>query len=220
MVVEICEWKRENPRKSHYYLYQTWLKKGRTPPCSPKTIYNWWKRRGLIVTRHKRKRRKTKLFNEARKPGELIQVDVKHLPKKKYQYTAIDAVTRWRFALGYRAFSMQNSIDFVERLVARARRKAISIKLIQTDNGPEFQKEFVNYLIRVNIKHQYTWIHTPDQNGKVERSHRTDEEEFYQETEIDYSNLEDLNIKLTNWIAYYNTKDCTLHLILIHQKST
>lgn len=211
-VVEICKWKKINPKKSHYYLYQEWIRQGVTPPCSPKTIYNWWKRRNLIITRHKRKRAKSKLFNQAKLPGELVQIDVKHLPKKKYQYTAIDAATRWRFALGYRAFNMANSIDFVEKLVAKAREKEILIKLIQTDNGPEFQGEFVQHLTKTGISHQYTWVHTPDQNGKVERSHRTDEEEFYQETEIDYSSLEDINQKLTRWIHHYNTQ--RLHFAL------
>src|SRR3989344_5531324 len=65
IVIEICDWKRAHPKKSHYYLYQTWIKEGRVPPCSPKTIYNWWKKRNLIEVRHRRKRRKTKLFNNA-----------------------------------------------------------------------------------------------------------------------------------------------------------
>jgi len=40
----------------------------------------------------------------------------------------------------------------------------------------------------------------------VERSHRTDEEEFYQETEIDYTDLEDINTKFKLWLEKYNTK--------------
>jgi hypothetical protein len=206
IVTEICEWKRNNPKKSHYYLYQGWLKEGRVPPCSPKTIYNWWKRRNLIIVRHKRKRRSSKLFNKAKLPGELVQIDTKHLPKRKYQYTAIDVTSKWRYLTGYRAFNVANSIDFVERVLARSKKKGLTINLVQTDNGPEFQREFVEYLTKLGIKHQYTWIHTPDQNGCVERSHRTDEEEFYQETDIDYTNLDDLNQKLEKWVEYYNTK--------------
>lgn len=212
LVIEICEWKRVNPRKSQYYLYQEWIKEGRTPPCSPKTIYNWWKRRNLIVVRHRRKRIKSKLFNRAQVPGELIQVDTKFLPGKKYQYTAIDVMSKWRFALGYINFNIQNSIDFVSKLIVKAREKGITIMLIQTDNGPEFQSGFVGYLNKIDIKHQYTWIHTPDQNGCVERSHRTDEEEFYQETDIDYTDLEDINNKLAIWLNHYNTK--RLHFAL------
>lgn len=206
VVVEICQWKREHPKKSHYYLYQTWLRQGRVPPCSPKTIYNWWKRRGLIAARHRRKRAKSKLFNKAKLPGELVQIDTKFLPKKKFQYTAIDVVSKWRYLKVYTSLTQENTIDFADSLLTEAKKKGIIIKLIQTDNGHEFQTGFERYLKTLNIKLQHTWIHTPDQNGVVERSHRTDEEEFYQETEINYSDLEDINIKIKVWVEYYNTK--------------
>jgi transposase InsO family protein len=205
-VIEVCDWKRVNPRKSQYYLYQTWIKEGRVPPCSPKTIYNWWKRRNLIVNRHRRKRAKSKLFNKARCPGELVQIDTKFLPKRKYQYTAIDVVSKWRYLKVYSKLTQENTIDFVKRLLIKARVRGINIRLIQTDNGHEFQSHFEEYLKSLNINIQHTWIHTPDQNGVVERSHRTDEEEFYQETDIDYSNLEEINKKIKIWLEYYNTK--------------
>lgn len=215
IVVEVCDWKKINPRKSQYYLYQEWIREGRLPPCSPKTIYNWWKKRNLIVERHRRKRSKSKLFNHAQNVGELIQIDTKFLPKKKYQYTAIDVVSKWRYLKVYPKLTQENTIDFVKRLLIKAKKKGINISLIQTDNGHEFQSEFEGYLKSLNIKIQHTWIHTPDQNGVVERSHRTDEEEFYQETEIDYSNLEEINEKIQIWLEYYNTK--RLHFSLNYQ---
>src|SRR3990172_2209547 len=205
-VTEICEWKRANPRKSQYYLYNEWKRAGRLPPCSPKTIYNWWKRRNLIIARYRRKRAKSKLFNKAKNPGELVQIDTKFLPKKKYQYTAIDVVSKWRYLKVYSRLTQESSIDFVSKLLIKAKERGINISLIQTDNGHEFQSEFEKYLKSLGIKLQHTWIHTPDQNGVVERSHRTDEEEFYQETEIDYQDLEEINQKLSLWLEYYNTK--------------
>ena len=206
VVAEVCEWKRANPRKSQYYLFNEWLRAGRTPPCSPKTIYNWWKRRQLIITRCRRKRAKLKLFNKAKLPGELVQIDTKFLPRKKYQYTAIDVVSKWRYLKVYSRLTQESSIDFVSKLLIKAKERGININLIQTDNGHEFQSEFEKYLKSLGITLQHTWIHTPDQNGVVERSHRTDEEEFYQETEIDYTNLEEINTKLKIWLEYYNTK--------------
>jgi len=206
IVIEICEWKRTHPKKSQYYLFNEWIKAGRVAPCSPKTIYNWWKRRNLIITRYRRKRVRSKLFNKARYPGELVQIDTKFLPRKKYQYTAIDVVSKWRYLEVYSKLTQENTIDFVNKLLIEARRKRINIKLIQTDNGHEFQSELEEYLKGLEIKLQHTWIHTPDQNGVVERSHRTDEEEFYQETEIDYTNLEEINTKIKVWLEYYNTK--------------
>lgn len=207
LVIEVCNWKRENPSKSHYYLYQLWIREGKTPPCCPKTIYNWWKKRDLIAKKHKRKRRKTKLFNHASFPGELVQVDTKYLEgRKRYQYTGIDVVSKWRYLRAYANMDAKSSIDFFKRLLSKAEKKGINIKMIQTDNGREFQTEPVGYLTSIGIGHQYIWIHTPDQNGVVERSHRTDDEEFYHLTETRDLSLEELNTKLEEWIEYYNTK--------------
>ena len=213
LVIEICRWKKENSAKSHYYLYQLWIKEGRTPPCSPKTVYNWWKRRNLIVVRHRRKRRPTKLFNYASVPGELIQVDTKFLEgRRRYQYTAIDVVSKWRYLRAYRVLDGSSTVDFFKRLIIKAQDKGISIKMIQTDNGHEFQTEPVRYLTSRYINHQYIWIHTPDQNGCVERSHRTDDEEFYQQTETQDLTLDELNEKLEEWTHYYNSQ--RLHFAL------
>jgi len=206
-VVEICQWKRDYPAKSHYYLYQLWIKRGRTPPCSPKTIYNWWKRRNLIIARHRRKRRPTRLFNHASVPGELVQLDTKFLEgRRRYQYTAIDVVTKWRYLRAYKHIGATSTVDFLERLLTRAKSKDIKLKRIQTDNGSEFQTEPIKYLKEHNINHQYTWIHTPDQNGCVERSHKTDDDEFYHLVETRDLTLEELNKKLEEWTNYYNTQ--------------
>lgn len=213
VVEEICDWKRKHPAKSHYYLYQVWLKEGRTPPCSPKTIYNWWKRRGLIISHHmKRKRRPTKLFNQATKPGELIQIDTKFLPDKRYQYTAIDVVSKWRYLWVYDHLDQQTTVDFMNRLMTAAVTEKLTIQRIQTDNGHEFQSRVRAHLKHNGIKHQYTWVHTPDQNGIVERSHRTDDDEFYYLTPTRELTLTQLNEKLTEWTSYYNTK--RLHFAL------
>lgn len=207
VVVEICQWKRDNPAKSHYYLYQEWLSLGRVPPCSPKTIYNWWKKRDLILIRHRRKRSKTKLFNKASVPGELIQIDTKYLNgRRRFQYTAIDVVSKYRYLKAYSSLTQKSTLDFLGRLIVKFKSKGINIQLIQTDNGHEFQSEMAKYLSSTNINHQYIWIHTPDQNGVVERSHRTDDEEFYQLTDTRFMTLNELNQAIEEWTEKYNTK--------------
>jgi transposase InsO family protein len=139
-------------------------------------------------------------------PGELVQIDTKFLPRRKFQYTAIDAVSKCRYFKVYSSLTQEKTLDFVKDLLIEAKKKGIAIKLIQSDKGHEFQARFEEYLKSLKIRIQHTLIYTPDQNGVVERSHRTDEEEFYQETEIDYSDLEDVNNKLKIWLEYYNTK--------------
>jgi transposase InsO family protein len=207
VVVEICRWKRDNPAKSHYYLYQEWKSVSRIPPCSPKTIYNWWKKRNLIVIRHRRKRRKTKLFNSASVPGELVQIDTKYLNgRQRFQYTAIDVVSKYRYLRVYSKQTQENTLDFLKRLIIKFGKRGINMLLIQTDNGHEFQKVVVEFLTMMGIKHQYIWIHTPDQNGVVERSHRTDDEEFYQLTDTRFMTLNELNEAVENWTEHYNSK--------------
>lgn len=93
--------------------------------------------------------------------------------KQYYQFTAIDDCTRYRI---YDHNTAQNAIQFVEEV-----RKVLpfAVKQIQTDNGGEFGEPFTWHLDDLGITHRKTRIRSPEENGKVERSHRTDEEEFY-----------------------------------------
>ena len=52
------------------------------------------------------------------------------------------------------------------------------------------------------IQHAYIKKGTPHLNGKVERSHRPDKEEFYQA--IEYKGDQDLAAKLKKWQDFYN----------------
>ena len=55
-----------------------------------------------------------------------------------------------------------------------------SVLVVQTDNGAEVQSEFHWHLETQDIRHVYIRARTPRLNGKVERSHRVDDQEFYQ----------------------------------------
>ena len=52
------------------------------------------------------------------------------------------------------------------------------------------------------IRHVYIKPRSPELNGKVERSHRSDQEEFYQL--LTYKDDVDLSKKLQVWERYYN----------------
>ena len=129
-------------------------------------------------------------------PGQRVQVDVKFVPavclvngakgQHFYQYTAIDEFSRWRFVEAFEEHSTYSSALFVDHLV-----KAFpcSIECIQTDNGPEFTNRFTTFrnkptlfqvhLEKHGIRHKLIRPFTPRHNGKVERSHRKDNERFY-----------------------------------------
>lgn len=52
------------------------------------------------------------------------------------------------------------------------------------------------------MEHAYIKLGTPRLNGKVERSHRTDNNELYQL--LDYKDDQDLGLKLVKWENFYN----------------
>lgn len=79
------------------------------------------------------------------------------------------------------------------------------MEVIQTDNGGEFGTQFHYHVLDRGIRHVYIKPATPRLNGKVERSHRIDEEEFYRMlygVVIDETNLFDE--KLQEWENFYN----------------
>ena len=79
------------------------------------------------------------------------------------------------------------------------------VEVIQTDNGAEFQSLFHYHLLDRGISHDYIKPRTPRLNGKVERSHRIDNEEFYQLLDgmvIDDTKV--FNDKLREWEDFYN----------------
>ena len=77
--------------------------------------------------------------------------------------------------------------------------------MIQTDNGPEFASAFHYHVLDKGVGHRYIKPRTPRLNGKVERSHRIDAEEFYRlldGTVIDDAKV--FNHKLQEWEDFYN----------------
>ena len=76
------------------------------------------------------------------------------------------------------------------------------IHTVRTDRGHEFQAKFHWHVEDKGIRHAYIKPRSPQLNGKVERSHRTDQEEFYQL--MNYTDDVDLNTKLAKWEEFYN----------------
>ena len=80
-----------------------------------------------------------------------------------------------------------------------------SSEVVQTDNGAEFQGAFHWHLLDRGIGHVYIKPRTPRLNGKVGRSHRIDEEEFYRLLDdVVIDDAEVFNQKLQEWEDFYN----------------
>ena len=148
----------------------------------------------------------TKRYNK-QVPGHHIQMDVKFLtfdgPRgeqiRRFQYTAIDDATRVRALKIYEKHTQANAIDFVDHIIEKF---PFRIREIRTDNGHEFQAKFHWHVEDQGIRHAYIKRGTPQLSGKVERSHRSDQEEFYQL--LSYKGDVDLEAKLDEWEHFYN----------------
>ena len=146
---------------------------------------------------------------EKPEPGHRIQVDVKFLERipattrrRYYQFTAIDDCTRLRVLRIYESNNQKTAIQFIDYVLSRLPFKT---EVIQTDNGAEFQEQFHWHILDKGINHVYIRPRRPRLNGKVERSHRIDEEEFYRMLDgvvIDDAKL--FNEKLREWEDFYN----------------
>jgi transposase InsO family protein len=140
-------------------------------------------------------------------PGHHVQVDVKFLSFKteaggsvrRFQYTAIDDATRIRALKIYPQHNQVCAIDFIDYVVEKF---PFRVHTIRTDRGHEFQAQFHWHVEDKGMRHAYIKPRTPQLNGKVERSHRSDQEEFYQL--LTYKDDVDLNAKLAAWEAFYN----------------
>ena len=140
-------------------------------------------------------------------PGHHIQVDVAFLTLntadgghvRRFQYTAIDDATRIRALKIYPQHTQTNAIDFIEYVIEKF---PFRVHTVCTDRGHEFQAQFHWHVEDKGMRHTYIKPRTPQLNGKVERSHRSDREEFYQL--LTYTDDVDLNAKLSEWESFYN----------------
>ena len=145
-------------------------------------------------------------------PGALIEKDMKYVPKLSsnsdlktkddfwYQQTATDSFTRLR--------TLELTTDFESATAAAAHTRAVKrfpfpIACENTDNGAENNGEFSDHLQAHDIFHFYSKTATPTDNPRVERSHLTDELEFYKRGHL-YRDYEEQKKALKKWEYVYN----------------
>ena len=168
------------------------------------------------VVRKRRKQSYTKHVEvRGEYPGDKVQVDIKYVPrecisfenygKRYYQITAIDEYSRKRILKIVDEKSVTHTSNFIRDLESQLGFKIVTI---QTDNGSEFvnnqeetreKTKFEKTLKYLGIKHKRTRPYSPWQNGKVERSHRIDNN-FYSRQEF----ISETDMK--NKVSRYNTR--------------
>ena len=193
-----------------------------------KAIRGVLSRSGLVKSHRKKRARKQQKFY-APYPGYRIQMDTKAVPDadislrsaERYQFTAIDIATRIRFCWIFSELSNANSIDFLNKALSFYRDIGIKVECVQTDNHMTFTNLYVggrnkkeHQLLRIHpftkkclkngVRHILSRPATPRHNCFVERSHRTDEEEFYRLLDLSSLDSQKLQLELQKWMFRYN----------------
>ena len=132
-------------------------------------------------------------------PGDRVQIDVCKIAPALYQYTAIDDCSRWKVLGLYPRRSATSTLGFLGRLLEEM---PFPIQRLQTDQGLEFFAEAVQRrLMGWGIKFRHIKPRSPHLNGKVERTQRTDLEEFWATVDPKSS---DLRQRLDEWQHFWN----------------
>lgn len=187
--------RRRNPNTG---LVVFWVKLRQRGYCrSISGLYRVLRRTGQGVVKLPNPKYIPKPYEQMQYPGQRCQIDVKFVPaaclvgaaaeQKYYQYTFIDEYSRFRYLEAFEEHSTYSSTQFLLHVIKKF---PFQIECIQTDNGLEFtnrlnskgtkrQTLFEKTLAQMGISHKLIRPFTPRHNGKVERSHRKDNEEFY-----------------------------------------
>lgn len=207
---------RRNPHISVCELYGK-LRTEKGYSRHPGSLYRVYIRLGYCAKAPSTKKaRHDGKYDTPTKLGVKWQMDVKHVPRpcyagsdgqKFYQYTMIDEASRERFLYPYPETGGYYTVDFVKRAITYF---GYQPETIQTDNGTEFT--YIRRTDRVHafdllcnslgITHQLLRPRTPWQNGKVERSHRNDQERFY--NHMSFYSYEDLKVQMKRYLYRSN----------------
>ncbi len=214
----IADMRRRNPNAGLVVFWVKLMQRGYTRSITG--LYRVLRRTGEMAVKPPNPKYISKPYEQMTYPGQRVQIDVKFVPavcivgdakgKKFYQYTAIDEYSRFRYLEAFEEHSTYSSALFLEHLIKAF---PFPIECVQTDNGTEFTKRllpserrtptlFETRLKQCGIEHKLIRPYTPRHNGKVERSHRKDNEYFYA-THTFYS-FEDFKKQLAVHSRKYN----------------
>lgn len=147
-------------------------------------------------------------------PGALVEKDMKYVPKSSRMTTKKDGGNFWSQHTELCSFTRVRALELSEDATAKGSAEAhqnsvsrlpFAIACENTDNGNENNKEMRERLQEENVFHFYSNIGTPTDNPRVERSHLTDEVEFYRRGGLK-KNLAEQKEALQEWEYFYNWK--------------
>lgn len=181
-----------------------------------RTIHRFIKKKGLVPeqTNYKRPLFQNTKHMHARNVKTLgkLQMDVKYVTPELsglehtcYLYAVIDIFSRYKLGIIYPLLDQGSAISALKYCLPIL---PLEPDFIQTDNGLEFQKTFKNFVQTLGLDHHYIHKSNPNENAVIERSFRTDEDEFFYwdlRKKGKPKDMIDLNIYYQEYLAQYNT---------------
>lgn len=137
-----------------------------------------------------------------------LQMDVKYLtpeltglPWTCFEYAVIDIHSRYKEAVILNHLDEDGAIMALLEIIPKLPLKSV---FLQTDNGLEFQGRFHTHVLALGLQHHYVHKRTPNENAVIERSFRTDEEEFFFFQYKGAKDYDDLRIQFASFLKDYN----------------
>lgn len=137
-----------------------------------------------------------------------LQMDVKYVTPELsgltwtcFEYAVIDIFSRYKEAVILNHLDQDGSMAALLEILPKLPFKPV---FIQTDNGLEFQQRFQTLCKNLGLKHHFVHKNTPNENALIERSFRTDEEEFFFYMERAPKHYDELREWFANWLHEYN----------------
>jgi len=185
--------------EDYYHDDLGWIKLSRS------TIYRILVRRRLLKPKAKKDNPHQRKYAKEY-PGEEIQLDTTE-PFGKNKGTLlniIDDYSRWKASYFYFKNNSFNARVFFQHFLASA---PFPVQAVRADNGSEFKKHFQTFCKQKGIRLIRNRINTPQHNGKVERLHRTAEEEcLWRVPNNQKDSLQAVNYALAKHTLWYNAK--------------
>ena len=174
---------------------------------NPSTLYRILKRNNVRYTTkypHTRKKWKKRLYAH-KVPGKELQMDTKYpfgYKQGQVIHTCIDDATRWVFMYRYDTANQSNTLGFLEKVRSKA---PFPIQKLRTDQGSEFRGLRVEQYLRThNIEQRLNTPYCPEENGKIERFHRTLNEKCLRFGFNPNLSHDEFQYKLNLFLYYYN----------------
>ena len=138
-----------------------------------------------------------------------LQMDVKYVTPELsgltwtcYEYAIIDIFSRYKEAVILNQLDQDGAMSALMTILSKLPFKPV---FIQTDNGLEFQGRFETLCRDLKLPHHYIHKSSPNENALIERSFRTDEEEFFFRMKRAPVHYDELRAWFAEYLKRYNT---------------